>query len=198
MKLNLTIISFLTTLSLSITGCGSSGGSSSNDSGYAPIPYDAVPVSESFKTSILSAVNKARSVPQNCGGEIAPAMNPVVWSDALYRAAKEHSDDMAETGILSHDGSGTASDWTAQVMGLTRGSSNGERMIMNGEDRPTGENAAGTYSADVKEVVDLWLDSPGHCLSLMSPTNTHMGVAVTESSGTDFDYYWTQDFGDHR
>jgi len=193
MKLNLTIISFLTTLSLSITGCGSSGGSSSNDSGYAPIPYDAVPVSESFKTSILSAVNKARSVPQNCGGEIAPAMNPVVWSDALYRAAKEHSDDMAETGILSHDGSGTASDWTAQVMGLEGGSLPDERAAMNGAGRLNGENAAGTYSADVKEVVEGWLGSEGHCQALMSDS-THIGVAVTESSGTDFTHYWTQDF----
>ncbi len=61
-----------------------------------------------------------------------PPAPPLQWSDALYRVAYEHSQDMAATGIMTHNGSGTETDWTAIVWDLGRGSGYAERIDNNG------------------------------------------------------------------
>ncbi len=71
----------------------------------------------------LAVINAARAEARSCGarGEF-PAAPPVTWSDKLYQAAYEHSQDMANSDAdfpsevslyFDHRGSGTAHDWTA-------------------------------------------------------------------------------------
>lgn len=58
-----------------------------------------------------------------------------------------------------------------------------------------GENiAAGQKTPE--EVVQAWLDSPGHCAAMLSADYTHMGVGfyLEENGSEGYKYYWTQEF----
>ncbi len=39
-----------------------------------------------------------------------------------------------------------------------------------------------------------WIDSPGHCANLMSPTFTEMGIAFVVERKSEPGIYWTQVF----
>jgi len=172
-----------------VTGCGGGGG---DDSSNKYTPYPAPPISEEKKQAFLNAVNEARSHQQDCGKwGIMPPAPPVQWSDALYRAAAEHSYDMAANDMLSHNGSGTETDWTAQQMKLDRGSRSSERVKVNGGGglgNGTWENVAEVHSSnDVSAAIRVWLNSDGHCYGLMLKGQKWVGIAQYGS-------YWTQDF----
>jgi uncharacterized protein YkwD len=46
-------------------------------------------------------------------------------------------------------------------------------------------------------VVDLWLDSPGHCELIMDPNFTHAGIGSGHNTDNGYTYhhFWTLDFG---
>lgn len=123
---------------------------------------------------MLDAVNAVRAAGQNCGGvRYAPA-GPLVWNDRLELAAERHSVDMAEHETFAHRGSD--------------GSEVSERVTRAGYSwRLVGENIA-RYQRTVPEVVQDWVESPGHCRALMDPRYAEMGAAVQS-------LYWTQVFG---
>ena len=154
-------------------------------------------VSEADKQRFLDAINAARADTQDCGEEgifdPAPALT---WNDALANAAWEHSNDLAQSNTFSHDGSGTASDTTAQEENLGRGSTFRERIEHQGyvNWRTIGENIAAGQT-DAQEVVDAWLASPHHCANLMNPKFSEVGMALVVKEGSDYYQYWTQDFG---
>jgi len=156
-----------------------------------------VKVSSADKQRFLDAINAARADTQDCGEEgvfdPAPALT---WSDKLANAAWEHSNDLALSNTFSHDGSGTASDATAQEENLGRGSTFRERIEHQGYTnwRTIGENIAAGQS-DVQEVVDAWLASPHHCANLMNPKFKEVGMALVIKDSSDYYQYWTQDFG---
>ncbi|MDQ7084630.1 MAG: CAP domain-containing protein [Sulfurovum sp.] len=131
------------------------------------------------KNSYLNAVNGARSVGRTCGQHgYYPAVTPLQWSDELYRASYEHNVDMVESNFFSHDGSGSDTDWTAQIMELGRGSSANERIKNNGV--PTkysiSENLA-SVSSSLPAVMNGLLASDGHCVNIMDSTKQFMGMA---------------------
>ena len=182
-----------------ITAC--SGGVGGNTD-Y--VPFDAPPISDELKQEFVKAVNDARAVGRSCGhyGYFKPAP-PLKWDDRLYRAAYEHSEDMAVGNMdvdgdgsgISHTGTGTENDWTAQVLNLGRGSKPPERVSNNGfSSRFGGENiAAGYFSTN--DVIDAWLSSDGHCSNIMDGEITHIGMAYVENNDSEYGWYWTQDFG---
>ena len=177
---------------LVLNGCGGGGSSASSASNtYTPVPFDAPPIDEATKQAYLDAINAARAVGRTCGeyGYFPPAP-PVEWSDALYRAAAEHNYDMVASGVYSHYGSGTQSDWTAQVQELGRGSEPGERIINNGViDNGGAENIAMfPTSGSINDVVKLWLDSPAHCMAIM--TSDYNEIGLSKTNGENYDY-WT-------
>ena len=179
----------LATIAL-LSGCGSSGGDTAPVQPTEPtveyVPFDAPTISANDKQAYLKAVNDARATGRNCGATYYPAVPPLEWSNALYGASYEHSDDMASTNILTHDGSGTDSDWTAQVLDLDRGSNMQERGANNGYDGGyIGENAA-MLGADnsLGYVMRGWLASEGHCLNIMRAEHTHFGMARVENMWT--------------
>jgi len=161
---------------LALTACG--GGDSFEDatSGIPVEPFDAPPISEAQKAEFLNAINAVRSQPRTCGvyGDM-PAVPPLTWSDVLYKAAYEHSYDMSISGVRQHDGSGTSSDWTAQVLSLGRGSTLTERVAVNGRAYGIwGEDIAWGYG-NLSSAINGWLGSDGHCHIIMSNQYNKMG-----------------------
>lgn len=167
--------------------------SSSNDTWSIP------PIDPATQTAYLEAINNARAQEQDCGPYgVFPPAPALQWSDTLYRAAYEHSYDMAVSNTFSHTGSGTQSDITAVQMDLQRGSRVSERLEANGYTswRAYGENiAAGTDMEEAVEAVTGWIESPDHCKNLMNPKFKEVGLAHYHVGESHYRHYWTQDLG---
>jgi len=129
---------------------------------------------------VLELVNAARAKARKCGKQEFDAAAPVTASALLREVAFTHSVDMAASRNLDHKGSD--------------GSKPAERVTRAGyEWRGTGENvASGQRGADA--VVAAWLESPGHCVNIMEPKFTEMGVAFALAPGSNPGIYWTQVF----
>jgi uncharacterized protein YkwD len=142
-----------------------------------PTARDASKVSE----KVLALVNAARSKPRKCGRTSFQPVPPLELSALLNRAALIHSQDMAKNDFFEHEGSD--------------GSKVGERAARVGYRwRAVAENIAiGAETAEI--VVEGWLKSPGHCVNIMSPDYTEMGIAYLTDPKTGPGIYWTQVFG---
>jgi len=102
-------------------------------------------------------------------------VDPLTWSIKIENAAQIHSIDMDTNDFFSHTGSDN--------------SDVGDRLERVGYTwSANGENIANGYTSE-ENVIIAWLNSPGHCQNIMSPSFTEMGVAKVG-------LYWTQDFGD--
>jgi uncharacterized protein YkwD len=134
--------------------------------------------------SMLNNINDARGQDQVCGSTEYSAQPPLSWSSSLASIAVKHSMDMAREGYFSH----TSID----------GTSMGDRVFPYWSGTRVGENIAAS-SADRSDsyVVDLWMDSPGHCALIMDPRFTHVGAGAGHNSDNGYTYYhfWTLDFG---
>jgi len=155
-------------------------------------------ISQAQKQEFLDAVNSARADTQDCGNEgIFSPVPALKWSDELYKAAYEHSRDMALNGIVEHYGTNTESDWTAKDLKLGHGSHFYERVEHNGykDYKLVEENVAGGTNLDnAYEVVGAWLKSDGHCANLMNKDITDIGMALVKKN-TKYTHYWSQEFG---
>jgi len=199
-KLTISSVALIALLALTSCSGGSGDGDtvpdlSNNDTqvetpNYVPFP-DVVYLDEATKAEYLKVVNDVRSVGRYCGDTWMPPVAPLEWSDALYRSAYEHSYDMSVSKHYGHDGSGTQSDWTAQVLDLGRGSEAYERMENNGHEKGLfGENIVGSMDEDDKlgYAMSAWLRSEGHCEIMMNKNFSYIGMAMVGD-------YWTQNFG---
>ncbi|GAA0397603.1 hypothetical protein GCM10009133_03290 [Cocleimonas flava] len=145
----------------------------------------------------LTVINTARAEPQYCGEEqvLYPAVSPLTWSDKLYRAAYEHSQDMAISDTFSHDGSGTASDWTGSDLEVP-GPSSAEERVATYDYQWTNlaENiTAGTNRDTAQKAIDSWLASTtGHCESMMNADVREVGLAFAANADSEYTNYWTQ------
>jgi len=118
---------------------------------------------------------QARAEQRRCGFQIFAAAGPLRWNDALARAARAHSADMAATGQLSHTGS--------------RGEELGQRVRNAGyQPQAWGENVA-YGQPDPEAALAAWLDSPGHCRNIMDPAYREFGAG--RAVGSDGRPFWT-------
>jgi uncharacterized protein YkwD len=102
-----------------------------------------------------------------------------VRTDAkLTAAARRHSTDMVRKNFFSH----TSSD----------GSNFVTRVKRAGYTQPASENIA-WGQATGKDVVNAWLNSPGHRKNLLNCSVKAVGIGVIRRA--DGRVYWTQDFG---
>ena len=150
----------------------------------APLPKPPVLEPAAQAARVLELVNAARAEGRRCGRQTfapAPALKP---SAVLTTAAAAHARDMAEHAELTHTGSD--------------GSKPSDRITRAGyEWRGSGENvAAGQRDAD--DVVAAWLESPGHCVNIMEPNFTEMGVAFVQVPGANPSIYWAQSLATPR
>jgi len=184
---------FTSLVLVSLTACGSVKESKSNN-----LQLDVPSISNGFKSQYLNAINNARSISQNCGSYGSFSAAPLLkWSDKLYGAAYEHSNDMATTNTFSHNGSGQESDKVGRLNGNK--STAGERINAYGYRWVLyAENiGAGTDIDTADKIVNQLLASDGHCANIMNPRLTEVGMAMVKNSNTKYVHYWTQDFGTH-
>ncbi len=158
------------------------GGSSTPAPSPTPLPPPAPDTG--FQGEMLAAVNAARATQQDCGGTIMPPVPALTWDAQLEQAAYTHSNDMANYDFFSHTGSDDSSVSTrVTAQGYTWSS--------------VGENIAAGQK-DVDAVMTSWINSPGHCLNIMSANFTQMGASFVTNSSTQYGIYWTQVFAKPR
>ena len=133
---------------------------------------------------VLALVNEARARPRRCGNDSFAAARPLRLNATLHSVADAHAEDMARHSYFSHTGrDGSHVDGRASRTGYPW--------------RAIGENiAAGQMQADA--AVQGWLNSPGHCANLMSPTYTEMGASFAVNNKSSAGIYWVQVFGTAR
>lgn len=145
-----------------------------------PAADDAIDVAR----TVLQLVNQARAQPRRCGSQAMAAVPAVALSDTLSAAALGHSRDMARNGYFDH----TGRDGSKPADRATRA---GYRWRMVGENIAAGQ-------ATPQEAVAGWLRSPGHCVNLMRPEFSEMGLAFAVNRASEQGIYWTQLFGQPR
>ena len=119
---------------------------------------------------MLTLVNNARAVDRLCSSTSYSAVSAISWHCNLEQAAQGHSTSMADNDYFSHTG--------------LDGSSPGDRITAAGYQwRTYGENIAAGYS-NADDVINAWLNSPGHCANIMNPNFTEIGVASAENSSS--------------
>ena len=95
----------------------------------------------------------------------------------LDAAAQAHANDMRANSFFSHTGSD--------------GSNVGDRATAAGYSWTTiGENI-GEGSHSPEDMMDLWMNSPGHRANILNPDFTDLGVGINDSGTT----LWVQVFG---
>lgn len=129
---------------------------------------------------MLTVVNVARAVPQTCGSKLLPAVGPLTINKRVTRAAQGYARKMARNDWFDHD----APD----------GTDPGERIEAEGYRWSRwGENIGAGYDG-VLGVVAAWLESPGHCRTLMGGGFRHVGFGHAYAKGSTYGHYWVQDF----
>ena len=144
-----------------------------------PDPDGWDPALATMEDQVLALVNDLRARGANCGGSTMAPVPPLAMDAALRSAARHHSQDMADNDYFDHTSQDGRSPW--------------DRMAQAGYDSmPVGENiAAGSGTADA--TFNQWLNSPGHCMNMMSSNANEIGVGV--ALGGSYGAYWTQTFG---
>lgn len=118
--------------------------------------------------TVVAMVNQER---ENAG------CDPVTVDSRLTSAARDHSQDQADMGKMTHTGSD--------------GSTVGKRATRAGYKwSKVGENvASGTTSPE--RVMELWMNSEAHRDNILNCAFEDMGVGLVDG-------YWTQDFATPR
>lgn len=183
----LTALTFVLLGAAALTSCGGStaptpAAEPQASAPVAPKAQDAGSQTMSAEEAqVLLEVNAARAVARTCGGVSYAATTPVTWNGYLAAAARAHTADMAARGYFDHiSPNGGTLVTRAVAAGYTPW-------------RELGENIAAGYT--VQNVVQGWIDSPGHCKNLMDPKFKEMGVGYTYSTGSVYGTYWAQEFG---
>jgi uncharacterized protein YkwD len=144
-------------------------------------PASATPASSQapvLATRALQLVNEVRARGARCGERSFAPAPPVRLSGTLAGVAFGHANDMARHNYFEHED--------------LAGHSPADRVRAVGyQEKLVGENIAyGPKSAD--EVVQGWLDSPGHCENIMDPRFAEMGIAYAAGQSSRRGLFWVQ------
>ncbi len=134
-----------------------------------------------FQQELMQLIQAARAHSRYCGNEYFRATSPLRWNSLLNQAAAGHSTDMANRNYFDHQ------SWD--------GTSFSSRISRTGYQWTTvGENiSAGRRSA--AEALNSWLKSPHHCVNIMAPKFSEVGVACVKNPRSTYQYYWTMELG---
>lgn len=134
--------------------------------------------SSHFQSDMLNRVNRIRATGAVCGTVRYPPTGPLRWNSKLQQAAAEHSQDMAMHNFFNHKSAFNGSTLT-------------ERLRSVGyQYQAAGENI-GAGPATVAQVVDMWVASPGHCVTLMGANFVDLGASCKNNSNSIYKTYWT-------
>ena len=131
---------------------------------------------DAFEANVLELTNQFRT---------ANGVGTLTANTKLTQAAETHSQNMANLDFFSHTGQD--------------GSNSSDRAIAAGyESSFVGENIAVGYSTPAN-VVQGWIDSPGHRANLLNASYTQLGVGyvflANDTGNKNWNHYWTQVFG---
>ena len=131
----------------------------------------------------LELVNQVRARGTHCGDELFGPAPALTLSGTLGDVASGHANDMAQKNYFEHVD--------------PAGHSPADRVRATGyQEKLVGENIAyGPKTVD--EVVQGWLDSPGHCENIMDPRFAEMGLALAPGR-VKHGLYWVQLFAEPR
>ncbi len=111
-----------------------------------------------------------------------PSLTP---NNQLVNAAQNHSSNMLQDDFFDH----TAPDGSSVS---NRAKDSGYEYLLVGENIAAGQTTA-------EEVVQGWMNSPGHRANILNPNYTEIGVgyeyAPNDSGSVNYNHYWTQVFG---
>jgi uncharacterized protein YkwD len=126
----------------------------------------------------LELVNDVRARGARCGEHSFAPAPPVRLSETLASVAFGHAADMAKHDYFEHED--------------LAGHSPADRVRAVGyREKLVGENIAyGPKSPE--EVVQGWLESPGHCENIMNPRFAEMGIAYAAGQASRRGLYWVQ------
>jgi uncharacterized protein YkwD len=146
-------------------------------------PFSTPALSPELATRALQLVNDVRARGTHCGDELFGPAPPVTLSGTLANVALGHASDMAEKNYFEHvDPAGQSPADRVRAVGYS------EKLV--------GENIAyGPKSVD--EVVQGWLDSPGHCENIMDPRFVEMGIGLAPGH-VKRGLYWVQVLAEPR
>lgn len=131
----------------------------------------------SVREEMLTRVNAARK---------KAGLKPLRLNSELEKAAQRHAEDMLNRGYFAHES--------------PAGTTVRERSRKAGYDwAAIGENIAFGQTS-VGEVVETWMDSPGHRKNILSRNFSELGVGLALGKGRDGKYQvlWVQNFGAPR
>jgi uncharacterized protein YkwD len=150
------------------------------------VPKKLPTASEMPKISarVLELVNEARVKPRRCGSKRFEPVPPLTLSSVLSRAALVHAKDMSANNFFDHRGSD--------------GSKPAQRATRVGYDWATIAENIAKGPATAEEVVQVWLDSPGHCVNIMGAQYREMGVAYYTDFAHKGEIFWAQEFGTRK
>ncbi|MFJ3803857.1 CAP domain-containing protein [Streptomyces sp. NPDC090088] len=106
-------------------------------------------------------------------------LRPLAVDPQLAAAAQAYSTDMATRDFYAHTSPEGTQPWD-------RAAAAGSRRRTIGENIACGQRSAA-------EVVDGWMNSPGHRANILKPEFTHIGIGF--AGGGRAGTYWTQLFG---
>ena len=115
-------------------------------------------------------------------------VSPLSWCDGLGECAKAHSNDMCDRGFFSHVNP-EGEDPSGRGRAGHAGSYTFSPIVPDpyygvAENIAMGQNSA-------QEVMNAWMNSPGHRANILNGGYTHIGVGVCDGCGK----HWTQCFG---
>ena len=141
-----------------------------------PVMRDQGPV---LASRALALVNEARARGARCGGQAFAPAPPLALSGTLGGVASGHAVDMAQHNYFEHvDLAGhTPADRVRAV---------GYRETLVGENIAYGPKS-------VEEVVQGWLDSPGHCANIMDHRFSEIGIAWAPGQVGRRGLYWVME-----
>lgn len=147
----------------------------------APRPLSvAVADSPDFSAAVVAEVNRYRC---------AAGLPPVGLDDRATRASRGHSLWMAEAGQMSHDSTLKGRETLqrrlrAEGIAIRRGGyesiGNLRHYSVRGLDCHTGRPIP-TEAALARQIVAMWIESPGHQALLMAPRASWAGAAAAVS-----------------
>jgi len=141
-------------------------------------PGAVSPSGPQLASRALDLVNQVRARGARCGTRAFAPAPPMTLSGTLAGVASGHAIDMAEHNYFEHvDLAGKSPADRVRAVGYR------EKLV--------GENIA--YGPEsVEEVVQGWLDSPGHCQNIMDPRFAQMGIASSAGRTSRRGLYWVQ------
>ncbi len=153
----------------------------------SPVPYKASLVYSSFSPSL--------NVSTVLDPAVYPPQPPLFYDFNLNRAARQHSQEMADLNYFSHNSADGGSFAMRVRQYYTASTTIGENI------------AAGTHGSELRAMHQWLCDAvnnvccvdgqscDGHRRGIMNGNFRALGVGYGFSSTSTYDHYWTQDFG---